>query len=132
MSSVQNKNKILFIGLIILAAAFLIYLSAKEVYILHQDSKQLPCEELPTVQQTNEGLAGHPNELRQIEKIFSGIEIDTIRCPGKAELIIHYETSWDRKKIKQIIGGAFSGIRYVMNNKQLFVILDSEDYNLVV
>ncbi len=78
------------------------------------DRKGLPCEQLPTAARVQQVLDEHQVEWRQIQEHSDWVEVDTGRCPGKADLAIYYPTERDKVQIKQLIGDTFFGIPYRM------------------
>lgn len=65
-------------------------------------------------------LADHAQVVEQIKKmnpghVFVGAQ-EVEGCSGKAELVIAHATERDRRRIKQLIGDTFFGIRYRMQN----------------
>lgn len=85
--------------------------------------KTIPCEDLPSIEKVNTALEelkmkGTLNEYLQFqENIHGEIMLDAERCPGKADIRIDYETSFDRAKIKKLIKDAFTDIPYRMMNR---------------
>ena len=105
---------------LIIASGIFIFLIAgffiSGLYVIWEDSVQLPCDKLPTLQEANHILAQHEDVKKQVEEIFYTMDMDTFRCPGKMELVINYQTGLDRAKIKNLIGNSFFGIPYRMSN----------------
>ncbi len=80
----------------------------------YSDRKGLHCEQLPTAERVRQVLDEHQAEWRQVRKHSDWVEVDTERCPGKADLAIYYPTDRDRTRIKRLIGESFFGIPYRM------------------
>lgn len=80
----------------------------------HSDRKGLPCEQLPTAGHVRRVIDEHQAEWRQVQQHSDWVEVDTERCPGKADLAIYYPTEPDKARIKQVIGDSFFGIPYRM------------------
>lgn len=90
-------------------------------YILDNENHYLPCHQLPTPEEVERVVAEHQDVIRQIEAVNPGqvgVEIDTITCPGHADLLIWYASHSDRLAIKAIIGAdTFFGIPYRLQNR---------------
>ena len=113
--SIAKSTRII---VIIIALVFFIIIAiiASGTYGIYQDSKEVACEKLPTVEEVNQVLTDHPNEVRQISEIFLPPFIETFRCLGKEDILISYEIGKDRAQIKKIIGNNFFGVPYRMSN----------------
>ena len=109
----MNKTILVLLSLV---GLIVIYIVVSGVYIIYQASKVVPCEQLPTEEEVNQILAEHPNEVQQISDISLPPAVDTFRCPGKADILINYETDKDRTQIKKIIGNDFFDVPYRMSN----------------
>lgn len=81
----------------------------------------LPCEQLPTLSEVEDVVKEHEDVIRQIEQVSPGnvgIEVDTVTCPGKADILIWYGSHEDRTTIEGIIGeDTFFGIPYRLQNR---------------
>lgn len=90
-------------------------------YILDNENHYLPCHQLPTPEEVERVVAEHQDVIQQIEAVNPGqvgVEIDTITCPGHADLLIWYASRTDRLAIKAIIGtDTFFGIPYRLQNR---------------
>lgn len=66
-------------------------------------------------------MAAQQDVVEQIEQInpgLVGLDVDSIQCPGKADVVIWYGSHQDRLTIDSMIDGAtFYGILYRLNNK---------------
>lgn len=76
----------------------------------------LSCEKLPTVSEVEAALSAHQDVIQRIEGMNPGqviveMEIYEVKCPGKADLIIHYPSHQNQLEIEEILGGkTFFGI----------------------
>ena len=90
-------------------------------FILDNRNHYLSCEDLPAKADTEKILEQHQDIIRQIRDVapgFVGVEIDSIACEGKADLLIWYGTHQQRIAIEEIIGGeTFFGIPYRLQNR---------------
>ena len=81
----------------------------------------LSCEQLPTLSQVESVVAEHQSVIHQIEQInpgLVGVEVNSITCPGKADILFWYGTHQDRVSLEGIIGGdTFFGIPYRLQNR---------------
>jgi hypothetical protein len=86
------------------------------------DSKKhyLPCDELPTAEETARVVSDHQEVVQQIEQVHPGlvkVQVDTRKCPGRADIAITYPSHRDRVEIEKIINGnTFFGIPYRLIN----------------
>ena len=116
-----NKNwvfLVVLISCIILGGAFIFYWIVEPLFINWQDSKRVPCDQLPNMSQAEQIYNDHLDTVEQIENISPGKVFMSLveRCPGKGEVEIHYDTISTRNQIKDLIGDTFFGIPYVMFN----------------
>ncbi len=116
-----NKKWVLlfvFISGIILGGAIIFYWVVEPLFIIGQDTKRVPCDQLPNMSQAEQIYNEHLDTVEQIENINPGNVFVSLveRCPGKGEVEIHYDTMSTRKQIKDLIGDTFFGIPYVMFN----------------
>ncbi len=117
----KNNQKILIVvGVLVfviaffLVAGFFVYSIFEAMFL---DTKEVPCEELPTVEYVEKVVSEHNDTWMQIAKISVGwVSIDRTRCPGKADIVIYYAGETDRKKIKKLIGDDFFGVPYRLYN----------------
>ena len=90
-------------------------------FVMDNRNHYLSCEELPTKLEVERILEGHKDVVQKIEQIapgFIGVEIDSLSCEGKADLLIWYGTHQQRLTIEQIIDGdTFFGIPYRLQNR---------------
>lgn len=89
--------------------------------ILDNKNHYLPCRQLPTLSEVENVMAAHQEVVKQIEQInpgLVGIDIDSTKCPGKADVVIWYGSHQDRLTIESMIDGAtFFGVPYRLNNR---------------
>jgi hypothetical protein len=75
----------------------------------------------PTRVEVENVVAAHRDVIQQIEQVAPGsvgVEIDSLTCEGKADLLIWYGTHPQRVAIEQIIAGeTFLGIPYRLQNR---------------
>jgi len=94
---------------------------AYDQFVLDNRNHYLSCNDLPTKLEVQRIVDGHRDVIQQIEQIapgFVGIEIDTLICQGKADLLIWYGTHEQRIAIEEIIGGdTFFGSPYRLQNR---------------
>ncbi len=117
----HNKKWVLllvFISGIILGGAIIFYWVVEPLFIIGQDTKQVPCDQLPDMSQAEQIYNEHLDTVEQIENINpDNVFVSLVeRCPGKGEVEIYYDTMSTRKQIKDLIGDTFFGIPYVMFN----------------
>jgi len=93
---------------------------AYDNWILDNENHYLPCEQLPVPDEVKRIVQEHQDIIQQIEQVDPGqvvVEVDTMTCPGKADLVIFYATHQDRIAIKKLIGAnTFFGVPYRMVN----------------
>ena len=81
----------------------------------------LTCEKLPASGQVEQVLQEHAIVLEAIAAVHpgnAGVDVDTMSCPGKADLVIWYASHRDRLEIERILGGeTFYGVPYRLNNR---------------
>ncbi len=86
------------------------------------DSKNhyLSCEELPASADVLRVISEHTETVQRIEQVnpgFVGVQIDTDKCPGRADIVIWYGSHQSRLAIEKIINGdTFFGIPYRLIN----------------
>jgi hypothetical protein len=90
-------------------------------FILDNRNHYLSCEDLPARADVEILLEQHRNVIQQIRDVapdFVDVEIDSVTCEGKADLLIWYGTHQQRIAIEEIIGGeTFFGIPYRLQNR---------------
>ena len=90
---------------------------------LRRIRKVISCDDLPAIERVNSALEelkmkGVLDEYLYFQNsVHSEIGIDTERCPGKADIRIDYETSFDRARIKNLIKNIFTNIPHRMMNR---------------
>ena len=94
---------------------------AYDNFILDNENHYLPCEKLPTETEVSKVIQEHQDMIRTIDQVNPGlveVDMDTMTCSGKADLIIWYATHQDRVEIKRLIGeDTFFGVPYRMQNR---------------
>ena len=109
------------LGTLVIEAQTKIIRRAYDNFVLDNENHYLPCEKLPTETEVNKILQEDQDVIRVIEQVnpgLVGVDIDTMTCPGKADLIIWYASHQDRVEIKRIIGeDTFFGVPYRMQNR---------------
>ena len=124
----NNLRKILslwVIGLLLIGAIaewqFKVLQRAYDHFILDNRNHYLSCNELPPKLEVERIVEGHRDVIRQIEQVApgsTGVEIDTLTCEGKADLLIWYGTHEQRIAIEAMIGeDTFFGIPYRLQNR---------------
>ena len=90
-------------------------------FVLDNRNHYLSCQELPTKLEVEKALEQHKDVVRNIEQIapgFVGVEIGSLSCEGKADLLIWYGTHQQRRTIEKIVDGdTFFGIPYRLQNR---------------
>lgn len=90
-------------------------------FILDNRNHYLSCQELPAKVEVERVIEQHRDVIQQIEQVepgFVGVEIDSLTCEGKADLLIWYGTHRQRVAIEQILAGeTFFGIPYRLQNR---------------
>jgi hypothetical protein len=129
MKNNLQKNTFLFlIGLFIICTLatilemqFKILRRGYDDFIMDNRNHYLSCEELPAKTEVERAVEQHRDVIQQIEQVapeFVGVEIDSLTCEGKADLLIWYGTHQQRVAIEQIIAGrTFFGIPYRLQNR---------------
>lgn len=112
---------ILCVVIWMLEAQTKIFQSAYDEIILDNRNHYLSCEQLPSEAEVRQVMGSHQAEIQRIEQInpgFVGVEMDTLTCPGKADIIFWYGTHPDRLVIEDIIAGdTFYGVPYRLQNR---------------
>jgi hypothetical protein len=129
MKNKLHRNSFLpVIGLLLICALatfaemqFKIIQRGYDNFVLDNRNHYLPCQDLPTKIEVERVVAQHKDVIQQIQQIdpgFTGIEIDTLNCEGKADLLIWYGTHEQRVAIEKIIkADTFFGIPYRLQNR---------------
>jgi hypothetical protein len=90
-------------------------------FVLDNRNHYLPCRDLPARIEVERMMAQHQDAIQQIQQVAPGaigIEIDSLNCEGKADVLIWYGTHQQRVEIEKIIGGdTFFGIPYRLQNR---------------
>ncbi len=81
----------------------------------------LSCEQLPTASKVMQVVEEHQDAIKEIEQVkpgFIGMDIDTLSCPGRADIVFWYGSHQDRVAIESIINDdAFFGVPYRLHNR---------------
>jgi hypothetical protein len=129
MKNKLEKNvPLLVIGLFLLCALaaivemqFKILRHGYDRFIMDNRDHYLACQELPAMVEVERVVEEHRDDIQQIEQVapgFVGVEIDSLTCEGKADLLIWYGTHQQRVVIEQIIAGeTFFGVPYRLQNR---------------
>jgi len=90
-------------------------------FVLDNRNHYLSCKELPAKIEVERIVEQHGDVIQEIQQVapgFVGVEIDSLTCDGKADLLIWYGTHPQRIAIEKIIGGdTFFGIPYRLQNR---------------
>jgi hypothetical protein len=121
----KNHNKkyaVIIITLVVLISLvsipIVIYAYSTVKNLLHY-SPELPCDDLPNIENVRQVVEDHQAIIQEIENINPGYVWVAIneRCNGKGELYIYYDTVSTREQILEIIGAeTFFGIPYRLFN----------------
>ena len=127
MKSSHSKIHLLGIFIILLIVVAVVEGQTKFIRHLYDDivmdnrNHYLPCEKLPTIAEVTSILEEHKDTINQIEQIDpgqTGVEVDSLTCPGKADVIIWYASHENRIKIEQIINDdTLFGVPYRLQNR---------------
>lgn len=94
---------------------------AYDELVLDNRNHYLSCQELPTKLEVERTLEQHKDIVQKIEQIapgFVGVEMGSLSCRGKADLLIWYGTHQQRIAIEKIVDGdTFFGIPYRLQNR---------------
>ena len=94
---------------------------AYDELVLDNRNHYLSCQELPTKLEVERTLEQHKDIVQKIEQIapgFVGVEMGSLSCRGKADLLIWYGTHQQRLTIEKIIDGdTFFGVPYRLQNR---------------
>ncbi len=124
-------KKIIFSLLVFLAIACLAAIAIEsqtqairrlyDNFILDNENHYLTCEELPPEAEVRAVLERHQDVVQTIEGVNPGnvgVDIDSLSCPDKADLVIWYATHQNRLAIERIIGsGTFFGVPFRLQNR---------------
>ena len=81
----------------------------------------LPCDQWPTAAQVQQVIQQHQDVVARIEAVnpgLTGVDVDEMTCPGKADIIIWYASHCNRLAIEAIIGAdRFFGVPYRLQNR---------------
>ena len=126
--NLRKSAVLLMVGLIltcitgvIVETRFKVLQRAYDNVILDNRNHYMACKDLPNRIEVERILEQHGDVLQQIQEVapgFVGIEIDSMTCEGKADLLIWYGTHEQRMAIEKIIAGdTFFGIPYRLQNR---------------
>jgi len=124
----KRKTILLFaIALSLCLGAYLLEAQAKPLrrtiddLVYDNRNHYLPCEKLPAESEVRKVVEAHADVIRQIEQVNPGnveVEVDTVTCTGKADLLIWYASHQNRLAIEDIIAEeAFYGVPYRLQNR---------------
>ncbi|RPI93630.1 MAG: hypothetical protein EHM40_09235 [Chloroflexi bacterium] len=89
--------------------------------VMDNKNHYLSCDQLPSVSEVTSIIEKHRDTIEQIEQINpdqAGVEMDSLSCPGKADIVIWYASHADRIKIEQLIDGeTFFGAPFRLQNR---------------
>ena len=109
------------LGVLAIEAQTKIVRRAYDNFVLDNENHYLPCEKLPTEAEVRRIAQEYRDVIQSMEQVnpgFVGVDIDTTRCPGKADIIVWYASHRDRVAIARIIGGeTFFGVPYRLQNR---------------
>lgn len=82
---------------------------------------RVPCKDWLTPGEVQRILEDHLDVVHRIEAInpgFVAVNVNTISCPGKADIRIYYATAADRQAIKSELGESkyLFGVPYQLHN----------------
>lgn len=129
MKNKLRKNiSLLVIGLLLICALativewqFHVIQRAYDQFIMDNRNHYLSCQDLPTKIEAERIIEQYGDVVQQIQQVapgLVGVEIDTVTCEGKADLLIWYGTHQQRIAIEAIIAGdTFFGIPYRLQNR---------------
>ena len=117
----QTLKRWLMFFLILISIGFALILAncttiKTQIISLLYDNKGvfLSYEEMPEESVTRQILEAHRSTVDLIKQVNSGfidVETDTMNCPGKAVIVIHYPSHQNRLAIEKILrDGTFCGI----------------------
>ena len=109
-------------GIAFLLLALLLTGCSQSVDILWDSTKLDPqCATFPPAAGAERALAEQEEAVRAIENVHPGyiwVDLDTVTCPGRAQVVISYDTEANRARIERLIGGdTLFGIPYRMVNR---------------
>ena len=124
----QNRISLLIIGIVLTCIAaiiieiqFKIIRRAYDHFIMDNRNHYLSCSDLPTKLEVERIVEQRQDVIQQVEQVapgFVGVQIDSLACEGKADLLIWYGTHEQRIAIEEIIGGdTFFGVPYRLQNR---------------
>jgi flavorubredoxin len=127
-NKLRKNTPLLIIGFFLLCAIgivletqFKLVQRGYDNLILDNRNHYLSCEDLPARTDVEIVVEQHRDVIQQFREIAPGfvdVEIDSVTCEGKADLLIWYGTHQQRIAIEEIIGGdTFFGIPYRLQNR---------------
>ena len=124
-SKLQRNIFLLILGLLLTCAIvewqFHVLQRGYDHFMMDNRNHYLSCEELPTKIEVERVMEQHKDVVQQIQQVapgFVGIEIDSLTCEGKADLLIWYGTHEQRVAIEKFIASdTFFGIPYRLQNR---------------
>ena len=110
-NKLQRDAFLLMIGVVltcvtatILEARFKVLQRGYDHFVLDNRDHYLSCQDLPTKVEVENIVEQYKDVIQQIEQVapgFVGIEIDSLTCDGKADLLIWYGTHQQRIAIEK-------------------------------
>ena len=89
--------------------------------VLDNRNHYLSCDQLPSEAEVRQVMDEHQDVVKKVEQInpgFVGVEMDSLTCPGKADILFWYGTHQDRLLIESIIpDDTFYGVPYRLVNQ---------------
>ena len=131
LQKLLRPRRVYFItaGLILGALVISLVVEAKTYYVRDLLAEELwgsrphrvPCDKWPTLDEVQRVIDQQVQAVRQIEAVnpgFTEVIINTMGCPGRADIRIWYVSYSDRDAIKSIIGDGkyFFGVPYQLRN----------------
>ena len=129
MKDSLRKNVVLLIlGLLLTCVTavmvetrFKVLQRAYDNFMMDNRNHYLACKDLPGRIEVERILEQHREIIEQIQQVapgFVGVEIDSVTCEEKADILIWYGTHEQRVAIEKIIAGdTFFGIPYRLQNR---------------
>lgn len=127
-SKLQKNALLILVGLLLTCVAatllelqFKVIQRAYDHFVLDNRGHYLSCRDLPAKNEVENVLEQHGDVIQRIQQVapgFVGVEIDSLTCQGRADLLIWYGTHQQRIAIENIIDGdTFFGIPYRLQNR---------------
>ena len=129
MKNKPRKNALLLLIVLLLTCMTAMFIETRfkvlqrgyDHFIMDNRNHYLSCQDLPAKIEVERIVEQHRDVIQRIQQVapgFVGVEIDSLTCEGKADLLIWYGTHQQRVAIEQIIAGdTFFGIPYRLQNR---------------